>query len=159
MKGIVDELHLDMHHRKNKPLQLKEMQADYALFYEEDTEPMIYYSQEKTCNIIIKLTHQGDVIKNYNNENAWEGSTSLRDKAADGVSNINSHIGDKEEEVSTDRLMVKQFGRQLLSYDLLFDCLFFNSKQEGGSKLRVPLTTLVDYKGFRALAMAHIQIQ
>ena len=56
-------------------------------------------------------------------------------------------------------MLVKQFGRQLLSYDLLFDCLFFNSKQEGGSQLRVPLTCMVDYKGFRALCTAHIQIQ
>jgi len=35
---------------------------EFALFYdEENTRPMIFYDQHLTKNIIIKLTHQGDV--------------------------------------------------------------------------------------------------
>jgi len=40
----------------------------------------------------------------------------------------------------------------------MFDALFLNSKPDGSFRLRVPLTTLVDYKGFRALAIAKIEI-
>ena len=39
----MDELHLDVKDRKIKPLTSKEMETDYALFYEEDTKPFMYY--------------------------------------------------------------------------------------------------------------------
>lgn len=40
----------------------------------------------------------------------------------------------------------------------MFDALFLNSKPDDSFRLRVPLVTLVDYKGFRAICIAHIQI-
>lgn len=41
----------------------------------------------------------------------------------------------------------------------MFDSLFLLSKPEAVHKLRVPLSALVDYKGFRALAIGSIPIQ
>lgn len=40
----------------------------------------------------------------------------------------------------------------------MFDALFLNSKPDDKIGLRVPLVTLVDYKGFRALCYARIEI-
>ena len=39
------------------------MVEDYAMFYDEDTKPLMYYDPELTKNIIIKLTHQGEIVK------------------------------------------------------------------------------------------------
>ena len=51
------------------------MSEDYAMFYDEDTKPMMYYDPEKTKNIIIKLTHQGEIVKTYNdNSSQWDNS-------------------------------------------------------------------------------------
>jgi len=57
----------------------------------------------------------------------------------------------------------KLFGRQFLSMDVMFEALFVLSKadrpdSEGGSKLRVPISCLIDYKGFRCLAVGQIPI-
>ena len=133
------------------------MSEDYAMFYDEDTKPLMYYDPELTQNIIIKLTHQGEIVKTYNDSGS-DWNNSMLKPQIDGISNQQSYLGEKEiDETTCSSMLVKQFGRQLLSYDLLFDCLFFNSKQgEGGSQLRVPLTCMVDYKGFRALCTAHI---
>ena len=40
----------------------------------------------------------------------------------------------------------------------MFDALFLGSKPDGSFRLRVPLVARVDYKGFRALCIAFIQI-
>lgn len=46
-----------------------------------------------------------------------------------------------------------------MSLDVLFDALFLLSKpDQDHKKLRVPLSALIDYKGFRAVAIASIQI-
>lgn len=50
------------------------------------------------------------------------------------------------------------YGREFLSMDVMFDALFLLSKPEATHKLRVPLSALVDYKGFRAVAIASIPI-
>lgn len=50
------------------------------------------------------------------------------------------------------------YGREFLSMDVMFDALFLLSKPEASHKLRVPLSALVDYKGFRAVAIACIPI-
>lgn len=46
----------------------------------------------------------------------------------------------------------------MLSYDIMFDALFLNSRPGGHFSLRVPLVAKIDYKGFRAIATAFIQI-
>lgn len=42
--------------------------------------------------------------------------------------------------------------------DVLFDALFLLSKSEADQKLRVPISALIDYKGFRCLAIGLIPI-
>ena len=46
----------------------------------------------------------------------------------------------------------------MLSFDIMFDALFLGSKPDGSFRLRVPLVARVDYKGFRAICIALIQI-
>jgi hypothetical protein len=53
----------------------------------------------------------------------------------------------------------KAFGREFLSMDLMFDALYLLSKPDSAYKLRVPLSALIDYKGFRAIAIGAIPIQ
>ena len=43
--------------------------------------------------------------------------------------------------------------------DVMFDALFMLSKRDSKYKLRIPLSALIDYKGFRCLAIAKIPIQ
>jgi len=51
------------------------------------------------------------------------------------------------------------YGREFLSLDVMFDTLYLLSKPEADHKLRVPLSALIDFKGFRAVAVASIPIQ
>ena len=51
----------------------------------------------------------------------------------------------------------KKMAREHLSLDCLLDSLLMLQHAQG-KLLRVPLTTLVSYKGFRALAIAHIEL-
>jgi hypothetical protein len=53
----------------------------------------------------------------------------------------------------------KKFGREFNGMDIIFDSLFLLSKPESPYKLRVPLSAVVDYKGFRALAVGTIDIR
>jgi hypothetical protein len=55
-------------------------------------------------------------------------------------------------------LKSKLFGRQFLSMDTMFDALYMLSKHDSDVKLRVPLSALIDYKGFRCLAIGQIPI-
>ena len=50
------------------------------------------------------------------------------------------------------------YGREFLSMDIMFDALFLLSKPEAIHKFRVPPAALIDYKGFRAIAIASIPI-
>jgi len=45
--------------------------------------------------------------------------------------------------------------------DLMFEALFTLSKKDNkmDNKLRVPISSLIDYKGFRCLAFGQIDIQ
>ena len=53
----------------------------------------------------------------------------------------------------------KLFGRQFLSMDTLADVLYMLSEKDGRCKLRVPLSALIDYKGFRCLAIAKVPVK
>ena len=57
-----------------------------------------------------------------------------------------------------ERLWWKQFGKEMLSFDIVFDALLLRQKPDGSFRLRVPLVARVDYKGFRAICIAFIQI-
>ena len=50
----------------------------------------------------------------------------------------------------------KAYGREFLSLDVMFDTLYLLSKPDATAKLRCPLSSRVDYKGFRALTFAAI---
>lgn len=47
----------------------------------------------------------------------------------------------------------KLFGHEFRASDMLLDALFLLGRKEPGFHLRVPLTTIVDYKGFRMLVV------
>lgn len=53
----------------------------------------------------------------------------------------------------------KYYGREFLSMDIIFDTLYLLSKPDSMHKLRVPLSSRVDYKGFRAVCIAGMPIQ
>jgi len=53
----------------------------------------------------------------------------------------------------------KHFALENLSLDVIMDALLVVSEEDAEKLLRVPLTTLVSYKGFRGLAIAHIKIE
>jgi hypothetical protein len=42
--------------------------------------------------------------------------------------------------------------------DVMFDALFLLSKHDSKHKIRIPLSALIDYKGFRCLAIGKIPI-
>ena len=52
----------------------------------------------------------------------------------------------------------KLYGKQFLSMDIMFDVLFLLSKHDAEHKLRVPISSLIEYKGFRCLAIGMIPI-
>jgi len=55
----------------------------------------------------------------------------------------------------TDRSCWKHLGRELLSFDVLMDALLLT---DNDSTLRIPLSCLVSYKGFRAIAIAYSKV-
>lgn len=52
----------------------------------------------------------------------------------------------------------KQYSRQFNSMDVFFDTLYILSKDEKQPQLRVPLSCILDYKGFRCLAVGLIPL-
>ena len=52
----------------------------------------------------------------------------------------------------------KFYGRQFLSMDTMFEALYLLSRHDAEYKLRVPISALVDYKGFRCLAIGQVPI-
>jgi hypothetical protein len=55
-------------------------------------------------------------------------------------------------------LRKKAFSREFLSFQTMFDALFLTSHVDSNYRFRVPLVAQVDYKGFRAIAVANIPI-
>lgn len=153
VKMIVDELHLPDNERKIKPVGQQAAIEKFALFYDdENTKPMIFYDEKLTKNIIIKLTHEGDVCHEVS-ANLPVSKESIQTSFQDHSSfsgNMQGHPA------KVDRYWRKQFGREHLSNDVIFDAIFLNSKPKESFRLRVPLTALIDYKGFRAMAIAKI---
>ena len=81
------------------------------MFYDEDTKPLMYYDPELTQNIIIKLTHQGEIVKTYNDSGS-DWNNSMLKPQIDGISNQQSYLGEKEiDETTCSSMLVKQFGR------------------------------------------------
>ena len=51
-------------------------------------------------------------------------------------------------------MLRKQFAREFNSVDLVSDALLFTANVDTKYRLRTPLMTSIDYKGFRAIAVA-----
>ena len=56
-------------------------------------------------------------------------------------------------------LLRKQFSREFNSVDLVSDALLFTSNVDTKYRLRTPLMTSIDYKGFRAIAVAELPVR
>jgi len=56
-------------------------------------------------------------------------------------------------------LRKKAFSREFQSFETMFDALFLTSHVDSNYRFRVPLVAQVDYKGFRAIAVANIPIE
>ena len=99
---------------------------------------MIFFSKRHTKNILIKLTH-----KTGNSHNAHFGV----------CENKNDMKHSKDEKVW------KRLAREHLGYDILMDALFMiHEDNEDLPLLRIPLSVLVSYKGFKALAIANVAL-
>ena len=72
--------------------------------------------------------------------------------------NIEKEI-DKQEPNVKKRSCYKLFSREYLSYDVCFDAmqLIPQNIEENKIIMRIPLTSLVSYKGFRAIAYAPVE--
>ena len=112
---------------------------------------MVYHGVDTTRNIIIKLTYQSD----YEDENEFVGEGPSKRGLSAVESNQTLNNLDKNKPL---RSWWKHFGKEMLSYDVLFDALFLNSRADDRFSLRVPLVAKIDYKGFRAIATAKIEI-
>ena len=51
------------------------------------------------------------------------------------------------------------FKREFSSYNALFDAIYLANTREAKQRIRVPLSAIVDYKGFRGLVLAVPPIQ
>ena len=104
--------------------------------------------------MIIKLTHPMDYIDYSLNE---EDQNAINDRQSDDYKNPNVSIL-KDDDMGK-RQLFKQYARELLSQDVIFDSILFNSSSGAElQRLRVPLTCMVDYKGFRAMAIASVEL-
>ena len=105
--------------------------------------------------MIIKLTHPEDYIEYSLNE---EDQNAQTDRVDDGYNMANVSMLKNDDEMGKRQIM-KQYSRELLSQDVIFDAILFNSSSgEELKRLRVPLTSMIDYKGFRAMAIAYVEI-
>ena len=101
-------------------------------FCDEDTKDehyhnFIYYNEER--KMIIKLTHPMDYI-DYSLSDEDQNAL-LNDRQDDGYNNPNASIL-KDDDIGK-RQLIKQYARELLSQDVIFDAVLFNSS--AGSEL------------------------
>jgi len=55
------------------------------------------------------------------------------------------------------RQLYKQYAREILSRDVIYDAIFISTRDASDKdRLRVPLSAMVDYKGFRAMAIGYV---
>ena len=70
-----------------------------------------------------------------------------------------TNIAGKVAKNSTKPQLRKQFAREFNSVELVSDALLFTSNVDTKYRLRTPLMSLVDFKGFRAIAVALLPIR
>ena len=80
--------------------------------------------------MIIKLTHPMDYIDYSLSED--DQNALLNDRQEDGYNNTNASYIKNDDDIGKRQLM-KQYARELLSQDVIFDAILFNSS--AGSEL------------------------
>lgn len=68
------------------------------------------------------------------------------------------HIWEKTLGSSAIPLKRKQYAREFNANNIIFDALYLTASKEDRYNLRNPLSTMIDYKGFRAIAIACLPI-
>mmetsp|Transcript_39106 Transcript_39106/g.37432 ORF Transcript_39106/g.37432 Transcript_39106/m.37432 type:complete len:186 (-) Transcript_39106:37-594(-) len=161
--NIIDELHQPLHARTYRPgSNIKE---EHAIFLDmenigisgEHSKNVSAYFEK---NIIIKITHQGDQI--YEDPPIQELGLSKASNLGTSMNNsqfVATTHNNNQNSDAFQNLKWKQYGREFHSLDIMFEVLYLLSKPESDYKLRVPVSALIDYKGFRALASGNIPIQ
>ena len=142
---IVDEMHLPANAKEYLPEDFLEPQ--HALFYDSESEysdgslggnSLVYL----VPGMLIKLCRYGQKANRVNHRDLkkWE-------KAFTGCPSL------------AEPQMRKQFSREFNASDLFFDSLFMTSSIDSKYRLRCPLMCKVDYRGFRAIAIATMPIR
>jgi hypothetical protein len=116
-------------------------------------------------NIFYKLTTMNDTIytNSFHNEHIEDDRTTYSRNTLNRTQySRDTHEGGKaSQQDNNQKYEIKKhklFGRQFLSMDTMFDALFLYSKNDSKYKLRVPLASQIDYKGFRIIAISQIPI-
>jgi len=159
VKEIVNELHKPVLKRVHQPL--REVQSEQTIFLDEDeavlgnlnsTGKTVFYCIDNIC---IKLAH---ILTPE--EAAASGMQRASGLGASGLgsSMMQGHHQQQSSQIDEAMRKWKAYGHEFLSMDVMFDALYLLSKHDGKYKLRVPLATLVDFKGFRAVAVGQIPI-
>ena len=107
--------------------------------------------------MVIKLTHPGDYIEEAMDE---ENQTATQaDKYDDGQTMLKETNTSLVKDEAAKRQTWKQYAREQLSQDIILDAIMLNSTPgKEARRLRVPLSCIVDYKGFRAMVIAYVDI-
>ena len=174
VKEIIDELHLPQDTAQNKHLSgsktkhipVQKIPEEHVVFLDDDdsalSQALFFYEK----NICIKITHQGDqMVDSAFQQTAGANVTQGANRTSNNIQNSvdTSYMANTQSQSKNadpfQNLKWKQYGREFLSMDVMFDALFLLSKPDASYKLRVPLSALIDYKGFRAVAVAAIPIQ
>jgi hypothetical protein len=150
---IVNELHLPNPRYRDKLKDSKDSRQQFDYIFEtepnsdEGLQKMYYHEEQK---IYIKLTSQGAT---YSDElfdlNRKDGDTTDHNVTATTAQHQHQKL---------ERYWWKRYGREFLSYDVMFDALFLANTYNDSNTLRTPLVTMVDYKGFRAICTAQFSI-
>lgn len=171
VREVVDELHKPVNQRQHQPVS--KVSDEHAVFIEDEdflagSRTLFYFIK----NICLKITYQGEQVLDsgpflQNGGNISGNRTQMGGGV--GVTNTNNSgldnsymTGSQQQNKNPDpfqNVKWKTYGREFLSLDVIFDTLYLLSKPDATHKLRVPISAAVDYKGFRAVAVAAIPIQ
>lgn len=148
---IVDEMHLPADEREYLPEGFLEPQ--HAMFYDSESDDfdgslgsnsLVYLMP----GMLVKLCRYGQKANRVNHRDLkkWE-------KAYEKLPFKHGCPSLAEPQ------MRKQFSRELNAAELFFDALFMTSSIDSKYRLRCPLMCKVDYRGFRAIAIATMPIR
>lgn len=128
-----------------------------------DPNELLLYEHD---NILFKLTNKSEMLQVASTADGQEGfDQSINESMSIEYNRKNTNSSLQH---GTDASFIgmsqfptekwKMYGRQFLTMDILFDALFMLSKHEQEYKLRIPLSSLIDYKGYRCIAVGLVPI-